>query len=144
MTAVEARAAAADARLRTHHVVVLELLLRRIPGGPGSLRCLHQHESSHEQTNDHQDHDDVEQENLQVLRVIGVRRILADLAEVSAEALAALTLTVEADAAVHALARTVLDLARHDLNVATHVLLAAKLRGELELHDAAITGDVPR
>ena len=102
-------------------------------GGPCSFCRFHQHECSDKSADYHEDHDDVEQENLQVLCVVGVRGVLADLAEVATEALAAHALTVEADAAVHALARAGLDLARHDLDVAAHVLFAAQFCDELKL-----------
>ena len=70
----------------------------------GPLGMRDKHVRRHQKADDDQDHDNVEQENLQVLCIVRLGHVLDNLAVLTLEASAALARSVEADAAVHALA----------------------------------------
>lgn len=66
------------------------------------------------------------------------------MTEVALESSTALTLAVEAHAAVHALTGTVLDGSTEDLNIRAVVLLLMKLVNPNDLEDTSIAGDIIR
>ena len=68
--------------------------------------------------------------------------VLSHLTEVSIEPSPTLANTVEADSAIHALARAIFDLTGHYFDVGANVLLSSQFTVELDLQNTAIASDV--
>ena len=119
---------------------------RELLGRPHDLACvLEEKPRAEQQCDDDQHHHDEEEEVFEVLGVVGViGNELSDLTEIARVAFAALAAAVDAHAAIHALAGTVLYISSEYLDISAVELFAITLGCPYQLNKARVTRNIPR